>query len=317
VLPVEFSRLLAGKNLYNNRLQSYSREFFTLKGIYMELARTIESVRQSVAAAHAAGKRIGFVPTMGALHAGHVSLIEAAAKRCDFVVVSIFVNPTQFGPSEDFDKYPRDLEGDMSICARAGVDLVFAPSASEMYAQVNVTWVDVEKLTENLCGRSRPGHFRGVTTVCAKLFNIVSPDVAFFGQKDAQQALVIKRMVADLNMPLEIVVCPTVRDPDGLAISSRNQYLSVEERKDAVLLSESLAECEKLVASGQRESKVLIESMRKIISKSSKAQIEYISIVDTETLADIDVIAGQALVALAVKFGSTRLIDNVLVGLDK
>ncbi len=313
MLPVEFSRLLAGKNLYNNRLQSYSREFFTLKGIYMELARTIESVRQSVDAARAEGKRIGFVPTMGDLHAGHVSLIEAAAKRCDFVVVSIFVNPTQFGPSEDFDKYTRDLEADMSICKQTGVDLVFAPGASEMYHKANITWVSVEKLTENLCGRSRPGHFRGVTTVCAKLFNIVSPDVAFFGQKDAQQAIVIKRMAGDLNMPLQIVVCPTVREPDGLAVSSRNQYLSAAERKDAVLLSAALRECEKLVAGGQRNCEVLIKTMRKIISQSSKAQIEYVSIVDTETLADIDVIKGNALVALSAKFGSTRLIDNITI----
>jgi len=283
----------------------------------MELARTIESVRQSVAAARARDKSIGFVPTMGALHAGHVSLIEAAVQKCDFVVVSIFVNPTQFGPSEDFDKYTRDLEGDMKICAEAGVDLVFAPTASEMYHEANITWVNVEKLTLNLCGRNRPGHFRGVTTVCAKLFNIVSPDVAFFGQKDAQQAIVIKRMVSDLNMPLQIVVCPTVREPDGLAVSSRNKYLSASERKDAVFLSQSLAECEKLVKTGQRNCEALIESMRKIISKSSKAQIEYISIVDTETLTDIDVIEGAALVALAVKFGSTRLIDNIFVGLLK
>jgi len=279
----------------------------------MESATTIEQVRQSVAAARTAGKRIGFVPTMGALHAGHVSLIEAAIGRCGYVVVSIFVNPTQFGPGEDFDKYPRDLEADMSICKQAGVDLIFAPSASEMYKKENVTWVSVDKLTENLCGRFRPGHFRGVTTVCAKLFNIVQPDIAFFGQKDAQQALVIKRMVADLNMPLQIVVCPTVREPDGLAVSSRNKYLSAEERKDAVLLSAALAECEKLVAAGQRSCEALIEAMRKIISESSKAQIEYISIVDTETLADIDVIEGRALVALAVKIGSTRLIDNVII----
>jgi len=283
----------------------------------MELARTIELVRKSVSAARAGGKSVGFVPTMGALHAGHVSLIEEAVRRCDIVVVSIFVNPTQFAPGEDLQRYPRDLEGDMKICEQAGVDLVFAPSASEMYAQANITWVDVEKLTENLCGRSRPGHFRGVTTVCAKLFNIVSPDVAFFGQKDAQQAIVIKRMAGDLNMPLQIVVCPTVREQDGLAVSSRNQYLSAAQRKDAVLLSAALRECENLVAGGQRNCEVLIETMRKIISQSSKAQIEYISIVDTETLADIDVIKGNALVALAVKIGSTRLIDNIFVGLDK
>ncbi len=281
----------------------------------MESAETIESLRKLVAAARAQDKSIGFVPTMGALHAGHISLIEAAAKRCDFVVVSIFVNPTQFAPGEDFQSYPRDFGGDMKICDEAGVDVVFAPTASEMYAQANVTWVDVEKLTLNLCGRSRPAHFRGVTTVCAKLFNIVLPDIAFFGQKDAQQALIIKRMVADLNMPLQVVVCPTVREPDGLAVSSRNQYLSAEERKDAVLLSAALRQCEKLVNAGQLNCKALIESMHKIISRSSKARIEYISIVDTQTLADIDVIEGAALVALAVKIGSTRLIDNIVVSL--
>jgi pantoate--beta-alanine ligase len=295
----------------------HSREFFTLKGIYMEFVETIDSVRKSVAHARAEGKSIGLVPTMGALHAGHVSLIEAALDRCDFVVASIFVNPTQFGPGEDFEKYPRDLGADIKICEKAGVDLIFAPDAREMYRAGNTTWVNVEKLTENLCGRSRPGHFRGVTTVCTKLFNIVCPDVAFFGQKDAQQAIIIKRMVSDLNMPLQIVVCPTVREPDGLAVSSRNQYLTDSERKDAALLSAALAECEKLIAAGERNCKALIDSMSKIISKSLKAQIEYISIVDTETLADIDVIEGEALVALAAKIGSTRLIDNIFVGLDK
>ena len=282
----------------------------------MELAETIESIRKLVAAARARAESIGFVPTMGALHAGHISLIEAAAKRCDFVVVSIFVNPTQFAPGEDFERYPRDLEDDMKICDEAGVDVVFAPSASEMYARPNVTWVDVEKLTLNLCGRSRPWHFRGVTTVCAKLFNIVLPDVAFFGQKDAQQALIIKRMVADLNMPLQVVVCPTVREPDGLAVSSRNQYLSAEERYDALLLSSALAECEKLIAGGQLNCETLIDTMHKIISQSSKVEIEYITIVDTQTLADLNVIEEKALVAIAVKIGSTRLIDNIFVSLD-
>jgi pantoate--beta-alanine ligase len=283
----------------------------------MELAKTIESVRKFIGQARARDKSIGFVPTMGALHAGHVSLIEAAAKRCDFVVVSIFVNPTQFAPGEDFQRYPRDLVGDMKICAEAGVDVVFAPTASEMYAQANVTWVDVEKLTDNLCGRSRPGHFRGVTTVCAKLFNIVLPDVAFFGQKDAQQAIVIKRMVADLNMPLQIEISPTVRQPDGLAVSSRNQYLTDSERKDALLLSAALAECEKMISKGCRNCPKLIKAMQEIISRSPKTEIEYITIVDTETLADIDVIKDKVLVALAVKIGSTRLIDNIFVALLK
>jgi len=192
----------------------------------MEIAKTIESVRSLVKAARSRGKKIGFVPTMGALHIGHISLIEAAVKTCDFVVVSIFVNPTQFGPGEDLEKYPRPIDADLEICRKGGVNVVFAPTAEQMYPAENLTWVDVEKLTEPLCGQSRPWHFRGVTTVCAKLFNIVAPDIAFFGQKDAQQAIVIKRMAADLNMPLEIVICPTIRQPDGLAVSSRNQYLT-------------------------------------------------------------------------------------------
>jgi pantoate--beta-alanine ligase len=283
----------------------------------MELAKTIESARKFIAQARAEGKTIGFVPTMGALHAGHVSLIDAAVDRCNFVVVSIFVNPTQFGPGEDLDKYPGDLDGDMKICQDAGVDLIFTPGASEMYPKENTTWVTVEKLTENLCGRFRPGHFRGVTTVCAKLFNIVCPDVAFFGQKDAQQAMVIKRMVADLNMPLEIVVCPTVRQADGLAVSSRNKYLSSSERKDALLLSAALAECENMVSKGCCDCPKLIEAMQAVISRSSKIEIDYISIVDTTTLADIPIIKDKALVALAAKIGPTRLIDNILLNLDK
>jgi len=196
----------------------------------MEVVRTIESVRDLVKTARSRGKKIGLVPTMGALHIGHISLIKAAVKGCDFVVVSIFVNPTQFSPGEDFERYPRPIDADMEICKEAGVDVVFTPTTEQMYQKENLTWVNVEKLTEQLCGRCRPGYFRGVTTVCAKLFNIVGSDFAYFGQKDAQQAIVIKRMVADLNMPLEIVVCPTVRERDGLAVSSRNQYLTEQQR---------------------------------------------------------------------------------------
>jgi pantoate--beta-alanine ligase len=197
----------------------------------MEVAETIKSVRKLVKAARDKDKKIGFVPTMGALHIGHISLIEKAVEGSDFIVVSIFVNPTQFGPGEDFEKYPRSFESDLEICRKVGVDVVFAPSSQEMYKKENLTWVNVEKLTEPLCGRSRPGHFRGVTTVCAKLFNIVEPDVAYFGQKDAQQAIVIKQMVVDLNNRVEIVVCPTVRQADGLAVSSRNKYLSEQQKK--------------------------------------------------------------------------------------
>ena len=279
----------------------------------MEVARTIAEIRRCVRAAWAAGKTVGLVPTMGALHVGHVSLIEAATERCDFVVVSIFVNPTQFGPGEDFEKYPRPFEADLAICAEHGVGAVFAPSPAQMYAQENLTWVSVEKLTEPLCGRSRPGHFRGVTTVCAKLFNIVGADVAFFGQKDAQQAVVIQRMAADLNMPLEIVVCPTVREPDGLAVSSRNKYLSVEQRRDAAHIFKSLSRCREMVEAGQRNAAAIRTQMCEILGRVPAMEIEYVSIVDAGTLGEIERVEGRVLVAIAVRLGSARLIDNILV----
>lgn len=283
----------------------------------MKVAKTIESVRNLVKAARSKGKIIGFVPTMGALHIGHISLIEAAAKKCDFVVVSIFVNPTQFGPGEDFEKYPRPLKADLEICRKAGVDMVFAPSPQQMYPGENLTWVNVEKLTEQLCGQFRPGHFSGVTTVCAKLFNIVAPDIAFFGQKDAQQAIVIKRMVADLNMPLKIVVCPTVRQADGLAVSSRNQYLTRQQKKNAPLIYKSLQKCQKLIEDGVADSKTIINQMRKILQQAPSIKIEYISIVDADTLQELKKITGKVLTAVAVKIGSTRLIDNILVDVNK
>jgi len=279
----------------------------------MEVAKTNEEVRSLVSNARSEGRKIGLVPTMGALHIGHISLIEAAVKDCDFVVVSIFVNPTQFGPGEDFEKYPRPLEVDLEICRNARVDVVFAPEPQHIYPVENVTWVTVEKLTEPLCGRSRPGHFRGVTTVCAKLFNIVAPDAAYFGQKDAQQAIVIKRMVADLNMPLEIVVCPTVREPNGLAISSRNQYLSARQKKDAANIYKSLQKCRRLIDSGTTETHQIITEMQKILQQIPSGQIEYISIVDAETLESIEKIAGKVLAAVAVRLGPARLIDNILV----
>jgi pantoate--beta-alanine ligase len=283
----------------------------------MEVAKTIQEVRDLVNAARNEGKKISLVPTMGALHVGHVSLIEAAVKDCDFVVVSIFVNPTQFGPVEDFEKYPRPLDADLKICRDAGVDVVFAPEPEQMYPTENITWVTVEKLTEPLCGRSRPGHFRGVTTVCTKLFNIVAPDVAYFGQKDAQQAIVIKRMVADLNMPLEIVICPTVREPNGLAVSSRNQYLTEQQRKDAANIYKSLQTCRKLIDAGATQTHQILDEMQKILRQIPSGQIEYISIVDAETLESIDKIAGKVLVAVAVKVGPARLIDNILVDVTK
>jgi pantoate--beta-alanine ligase len=279
----------------------------------MKVAKTIESVRRLVKAARKAGRKIGFVPTMGALHIGHISLIEAAKKNCDFVVVSIFVNPTQFGPGEDFTKYPRPIEADLKMCRKAGVDVVFAPTPREMYPTETLTLVDVEKLSEPLCGKFRPGHFRGVATVCAKLFNIVLPDVAYFGRKDAQQAIVIKRMVADLNMPLKVVVCPTVREKTGLAMSSRNQYLTPQQKKDAALIYKSLQECRRMIKQGETNAKKIIAEMRKILKQIPSVEIQYVSIVDAETLQNVDKIAGKVLAAVAVKVGSTRLIDNILI----
>ncbi len=279
----------------------------------MEITQTIDSTRQLIKVARNAGKTVGLVPTMGALHIGHISLIQAARKQTDYVIVSIFVNPTQFGAAEDFDKYPQPFEQDTKICREQGVDLVFAPSVNEMYPSQNVTWVNVEKLTETLCGRSRPGHFRGVTTVCAKLFNIIQPDIALFGQKDAQQAVVIKRMVADLHMPLKIQVCPTVREDDGLAISSRNKYLTPQERKDAPLLYESLQKAKQLIETGTTDAEKIITEMKKILSRSEMLQPEYVEIVNAETLQPKSEIIGPALIALAARLGSARLIDNILI----
>jgi len=283
----------------------------------MRVTKTIEEVRSLVSNARSEGSKIGLVPTMGALHVGHISLIEAAVKDCDFVAVSIFVNPTQFGPGEDFEKYPRPLEADLEICRKAHVDVVFAPEPEQMYPTENVTWVTVEKLTEPLCGRSRAKHFRGVTTVCAKLFNIVAPDAAYFGQKDAQQAIVIKRMVADLNMPLEIVVCPTDREPNGLAISSRNKYLTAQQKNDAANIYKSLQTCRRLIDAGTMATCQIIAEMQKILQQIPSGEIEYISIVDAERLESIEKIAGKVLAAVAVRLGPARLIDNILVDTGK
>jgi len=250
---------------------------------------------------------------MGALHIGHISLIEAAKKDCDFVVVSIFVNPTQFGADEDFEKYPRPLEADLEICKKTGVDVVFNPAPEQMYQAENITWVNVEKLTETLCGRFRPGHFRGVATVCAKLFNIVGPDIAFFGQKDGQQAVVIKRMVDDLKMPLKVVVCPTVREANGLAVSSRNKYLSEQQKKDATYIYKSLQKCEEMIKAGIKDAGRIISEMQKVLNEVPSIEIEYVSIVDAESLQSVDRIAGKVLAAVAVRIGPARLIDNILV----
>jgi pantoate--beta-alanine ligase len=279
----------------------------------MQMVTTIEEVRELVAQARAAGKRIGLVPTMGALHIGHISLIETAAQQCDFVVVSIFVNPTQFGPGEDFESYPRPLEWDLAICEQNDADVVFAPSRAEMYPRENLSWVTVVGMTENLCGRSRPNHFRGVTTVCTKLFNIVGPDVAFFGQKDAQQAAVIRRMVADLNMPLEIVVCPTERESDGLAVSSRNRYLSDEQRQEAPVIYQALEQGREMIEGGATDPTMIRERMEAVLRNAAGLEVEYISLVDPETLEDVERVGGRVLIAAAARLGPARLIDNIMV----
>jgi pantoate--beta-alanine ligase len=283
----------------------------------MEVAETIEAVRNLVRAARGDAKTVGLVPTMGALHVGHESLIKRAADETNFVVVSIFVNPTQFAPDEDLEKYPHTFEPDLQMCRRCGADVVFAPAPEQMYPGENLTWVNVEKLTGPLCGQTRPGHFRGVTTVCTKLFNIVMPDIAYFGQKDAQQAIVVKRMAADLNMPLKIVVCPTVREHDGLAVSSRNKYLTDQQRKDAAVIYKSLQRCRELIDGGLRNTEEIIAQMRKILEEVPGIEVEYVSIVDAETLESCDRISGKILAAVAGRIGPARLIDNILVGATK
>ncbi|MFZ3091624.1 MAG: pantoate--beta-alanine ligase [Nitrospirota bacterium] len=258
-------------------------------------------------------KTIGFVPTMGFLHDGHISLIKRARLVSDIVVVNIFVNPTQFGPKEDFNTYPRDIKKDTLLCSETGVDILFMPSVSGMYPEGYLTYINVEKITDMLCGASRPGHFKAVATVVAKLFNIVKPDKAFFGQKDYQQTVVIKRMVADLNMDIDIEVLPTVREPDGLTMSSRNSYLNQEERTAATCLYKSLMKAEELIKTGEKNSEKIIIEMKKIIEAESLARIDYINIRDADTLDDISLIDRKVVIALAVWIGKTRLIDNVVV----
>ncbi len=255
--------------------------------------------------------KIGFVPTMGAFHEGHMSLIRAAREACSQVVVSLFVNPTQFAPGEDLEQYPRTFDKDKSLAEGVGVDFLFAPSEQAVYSKEHATYVEVERLTKVLCGMSRPAHFRGVTTIVAKLFNIVRPHKAFFGQKDAQQTAVIRKMVEDLNMGIEIVELPIVREPGGLAMSSRNQYLSPEDRKDALALQNSLQEARRLVRSGERDVTTIVATMARMIRMAPNAQIDYIEAVDASTLEMIDDLKGEVLIALAVRIGSTRLIDNI------
>jgi len=277
------------------------------------LVKKITEVRNEVKKAKLAGKSVGFVPTMGFLHEGHLSLIEKAAAENDFVVVSIFVNPTQFGPNEDFEAYPRDLERDYELSMQSGANLIFNPEVEEMYPQKGKTFVNVIELTDNLCGASRPGHFQGVTTVVSKLFNIVLADNAYFGQKDAQQVAVIKQMTADLNFSTKVISCPIVREEDGLAMSSRNVYLSPAERISALRLSSSLFAAEKLIAAGERDGKKIRDFICKNIEEDTACRIDYVKTVNFKSLEDTDLLKDEVLIALAVKVGKTRLIDNIVV----
>ena len=259
------------------------------------------------------GKSIGLVPTMGFLHEGHLSLVKAAKKHTDVVVMSVFINPIQFGPKEDFEKYPRDLKHDEEMAREAGVDVVFYPSLKDMYPEGYATYVTVEKLTDNLCGESRPGHFRGVATVVTKLFNIVKPDVAYFGQKDMQQALMVKKMASDLNTDIEVKIMPMVREKDGLAMSSRNIYLSAAERRDAAVIHQALKSAETLIKSGERDARKIVKAVEDMIKAKESARIDYVKLVDSRELQDAKTITGEIALAVAVFFGKTRLVDNTTI----
>jgi pantoate--beta-alanine ligase len=281
--------------------------------LHVPLVTTRQALRESVAAARQLGHRIGLVPTMGALHAGHLSLVERCRCECGYVVVSIFVNPTQFGPNEDFARYPRDLEGDMAKLASAGVDLVYAPPVEEMYPPGFATFVAPEGPALPWEGACRPGHFRGVATVVLKLLMQAAPDTVYFGQKDFQQTVVVRRMMRDLDLDVHMVVCPTVREADGLALSSRNQYLSAEHRQQALALSRSLRRAEELVAAGQCDADAIREEMLAILQSQPDVRVEYVAIVDPETLQSVQRVAPRAVALVAAFVGGTRLIDNTLL----
>jgi pantoate--beta-alanine ligase len=280
----------------------------------MKIIKSVKKMQSYSERLRLQGKRIAFVPTMGYFHEGHLSLMKEAKKMADCVVVSIYVNRAQFGPKEDFSKYPRDLERDLKMAESVNVDVIFYPSDDEIYPADYQTYVDVEKVTQNLCGISRPGHFRGVTTICLKLFNIVKPHIAIFGKKDFQQYITIKRMVDDLNLDLEIIGLSTVREADGLAMSSRNKYLQNNERSSALTLFASLKLAQKLYSDGERKASVIINEVKKLIKKADCTDIDYIKICETKTLSDVDEIKSQSVIALAVKVGKTRLIDNHVFG---
>lgn len=276
----------------------------------MKIVKSIDELREDLKRYKLEDKSIGLVPTMGYLHEGHASLIRRARAENDIVVVSDFVNPIQFGPKEDLNTYPRDLEADIKLCEEIGVDFIFAPEASEMYHD-RKTFVDIEEMSDNLCGAKRPGHFRGVCTVCTKLFNITGANRAYFGQKDAQQVAIIKKVVEDLNIPIEIIARPIVREDDGLALSSRNTYLSKEERKAALCLSKAIFKGKEMAKSSQSLDKIL-EEMKEIIENEELAKIDYINAVDLATMKDAKDLAGDRLIAIAVYIGKTRLIDNFI-----
>lgn len=278
----------------------------------METMGNIAAMKEFAKTVKKNGKRLGLVPTMGYLHEGHLSLMKQAKAECDIVAASVFVNPIQFGAGEDFEEYPRDLSHDIDIAGKAGVDVIFVPSAAEMYPQDFRSYVEVTDITQQMCGSSRPGHFRGVTTVVNKLFNIIQPDRAYFGQKDAQQVAVIKRMVKDLNMNVEIITCPIVRETDGLALSSRNIYLNDNERTAALVLSRSLRATQGQLQAGLRDAEKVRAYLHDAISREPLAEIDYIAVCDANTLKEVDTIEGTVLIAIAARFGKTRLIDNIV-----
>ncbi len=278
----------------------------------MKTISKVSEMRRIVREIKGNGKSISLVPTMGYFHEGHLSLIREASKKCDILIVSIFVNPTQFGPSEDYEHYPRDLGRDELIAEREEVAFIFAPSVSEMYPSSYSTFLEVEGLSKVMCGKSRPAHFRGVTTVVAKLFNLVQPDTAYFGQKDAQQAAIIKKMVSELNMDVEIHICPIVREKDGLAMSSRNAYLNEEERKAALVLYRALLKAKDEIIKGKKDAGEIRKEITEVIEGEKLARIDYIAIVDPENLQEVDNIEQEVLIAVAVWIGKTRLIDNII-----
>lgn len=280
----------------------------------MKIINTVAQMQSFAESLRLQGKKISFVPTMGYFHEGHLNLMREAGKMADCLIVSIFVNPTQFGPKEDLSRYPRDFDRDCKMAEDVNVDVIFYPSSEEMYPENYQTYVNVENVTQNLCGMSRPGHFRGVTTVCCKLFNIIKPHTAVFGKKDFQQFVTIKRMVADLNLDLKIIGMPTVRESDGLAMSSRNVYLNEEERVSALTLVNSLKLAERLYDKGERKSSHILGAVTELINSVPYTGIDYVKICDTSTLMDIEEIKGEAVIALAVKVGTTRLIDNHVFG---